>query len=74
VLREKLVLDLTDKLGQARAAMSGRKELSVGPVTTVLTTKLDKIKPGDVSSRAGALVVQPVLVGEAEVAFETSSK
>lgn len=74
VLKEKLVLDLTDKLAQARAAMSGRKELSVGPVTTVLTTKLDKIKPGDVSSRAGALVVQPVLVGEAEVAFETSSK
>jgi hypothetical protein len=74
VLKEKLVLDLTDKLEQARASMSGRKELSVGPVTTVLTTKLDKIKPGDVSSRAGALVVQPVLVGEAEVAFEGRGK
>jgi hypothetical protein len=74
VLKEKLVLDVTDKLGQARTAMSGRKELSVGPVTTVLTTKLDKIKPGDVTSRAGALVVQPVLIGNAEVAFEGRGK
>jgi hypothetical protein len=35
----------------------------------VLTTELDKIRPGTVTSRTGALVLFPTLVGRAELAF-----
>jgi hypothetical protein len=70
LLREKLSLDVTDRIQEARAALSGRHEL--GPGAPVLTTALDKIRPGTVTSRAGALVLYPTLVGRADLSFGSS--
>jgi hypothetical protein len=70
VLKDKLHLDVTDKINDAKGAMSGRKVLAAGPPTPVLTTSLEGIKVGDATSRPGVMILWPVLTGSADFAVE----
>jgi hypothetical protein len=71
MMKAKLTVDVTDRLAEVRAALSGRHELASGPPTPVLTTTLTGIRPGEVESRPGALVLHPLLVGRADLTIET---
>jgi hypothetical protein len=69
-VRDHLKLDVTDRIAQARAALTGRRELpKQGAITPVLSTTIDRIEPGAVTSKPGVLVLQPVLVGGADLAL-----
>ena len=69
LLREKLTLDVTDRVAQARAALCGRRVLVKGSPALVTTVAITRLLPGEVTSQTGALVLHPVLIGSAEVAF-----
>lgn len=69
-LKDKLHMDVTDKLEGARKAMTGRRVLAEGPPTPVLITSLDKIRVGAAASKPGVMILMPVLVGTAEFAVE----
>jgi hypothetical protein len=70
VLKEKLHMDVTDKLTQAKASLTGRRVLTEGPPRPVLTTALEGIKPGDATSKPGVLILMPILTGTADFAVE----
>lgn len=67
MMRSLLKLDVTDRIEQARAALSGRRNVSAGPPSVDMTTTAARILPGQVGSREGALVAQPIVSGQAEV-------
>jgi hypothetical protein len=69
-LKDKLHMDVTDKIKGAQKAMTGRKVLANGPPSVVLTTSLDKIRVGAAASRPGVMILMPVLAGSAEFAVE----
>jgi hypothetical protein len=70
LLRAKLALDVTERVRDLRAALSGRHALLVGPPALTLTTSFDSIRPGEVESRDGAAVIYPVLTGSAELSLQ----
>ena len=67
LLKSKLRLDVTDKINNARTALSQSRTVSAGPPQVTMSTKAVKILPGQVGSREGALVAQPIVSGQAEV-------
>jgi hypothetical protein len=66
-LRSTLVLDVTEHLSEARAALSGRHALGAGQVGAMLTIAVTNIAPGEVISQPGLLVLNPILGGHAEL-------
>ncbi|MFT3775872.1 MAG: DUF4403 family protein [Minicystis sp.] len=70
ILKEKLTMDVTDKLAQARAGLTGRRVLTEGPPKPVLTTNLESIRAGEATSKPGVMILMPVLVGTADFAVE----
>jgi Domain of unknown function (DUF4403) len=68
MMRSTITLDVTDRLAAVRRALSGRHALA-GEKGPVLTMDLSRIEPGVVSSRPGALVLSPILVGRAELSI-----
>ncbi len=67
LLKSKLRLDVTDKINNARTALSQSRTVSAGPPQVTMSAKAVKILPGQVGSREGALVAQPMVSGQAEV-------
>jgi hypothetical protein len=67
MMRSMLKTDVTDRINQARAALSGDRTVSAGPPAVALNTKTTRILPGQVGSREGALVAQPLVSGQAEI-------
>jgi hypothetical protein len=67
MVKSKVTLDVTDRIAKARAALSGSRALSAGPPLVGLTSNMTKILPGEVGSREGVLVLQPVVSGQAEI-------
>jgi hypothetical protein len=69
MLKSKLTLDVTDRIAKARTALSGSRTLAAGPPPVGLTSTMTKILPGEVGSREGVLVLQPVVSGQAEISL-----
>lgn len=67
LIKSKLRLDVTDRTSNARASLSTSRTVTAGPPQVTMTTKAVKILPGQVGSREGALVAQPIVSGQAEV-------
>jgi hypothetical protein len=67
MLRKDLTLDVTERLSEARAALSGQHDLATGPVRAILGIAVTSIRPGEVISRPGLLVLNPILGGHAEL-------
>jgi hypothetical protein len=70
MMKSKLTLDVTDRIAKARAALSGSRTLSAGPPAVGLISTMTKILPGEVGSREGVMVVQPIVSGQAEISVE----
>jgi hypothetical protein len=70
IVREKLRLDVTDRVRQVQTALSGTRTVSSGPPVVSLTTTATRVLPGQVGSQPGALVAQPVVSGRAEIAVK----
>lgn len=75
-LREQLALDVTDQLEQVRLALSGRYGLRGGAWAQLaglqglaLTTSLSAVRPVEVESRPGLLVIHALLVGQATLSL-----
>jgi hypothetical protein len=73
MLRAALALDITDRLAEARAALSGIHELTREPLLVTLTTTVTSLRPGEVASRPGLLLVNPILAGHAELSVTPAS-
>jgi hypothetical protein len=67
MLRSILTVDVTERLSEARAALSGHHELGTGKGRAVLTIVVTSIRPGEVISRPGLLVLNPILGGHADL-------
>lgn len=67
VLSEKLRMDVTDKLTEARKAMTTRHELPPGAPKAVLSTTLSRIDAKAATSKPGVMILWPTLVGSAEL-------
>ncbi len=67
MMKSKLTLDVTDRIAQARAALSGTRTLTSGPPMVSLTSTMSRILPGQVGSREGVMVAQPIVSGQAEI-------
>lgn len=70
VLKDKLAMDVTDKLAGVQKTLTGRRVLTAGPPTPVLTTNLTRIRAGDATSKPGVMILMPVLTGTADFAVE----
>jgi hypothetical protein len=70
MMRDKLQLDVTDKVKKVQGALSGTRVVSSGPPVVSLTTTATKIEPGQVASQPGALVAQPIVSGRAEIGLK----
>lgn len=66
MMRSMLTLDVTDRIAKARTALSGSRTLSAGPPAVGLTSTMTRILPGEVGSREGVLVLQPIVSGQAD--------
>ena len=69
MIKSKVTLDVTDRITQARTALSGSRTISAGPPVVGLTSTMTKILPGDVGSQQGVLILQPIVSGQAEISI-----
>lgn len=60
----------TRRIPGRSCALSGDRTVSAGPPVVALSTKAARVLPGQVASREGALVAQPLVSGQAEIRID----